>query len=270
MPDDISDIQKYYDNTVEQEDGRLERHQLERDITWRYLDKYLPARGRILEIGAATGVYTIPLAKRGYSITAVDLSPGEIGLCKKKIAEVGLGDKVTCHTADARDLSGIPGKNFDVVLLMGPLYHLVLEEDRKKALEEVYKRLKSGGVLFSAFATRYGIWREILNNVPHLIESQADVWSVIQRGKDSDHPSPEIGFRGYFAKVAEVKQLLKKAGFKKLVLAGMEPVGADDQRYKELQGKRRQLWLDLFFAISTEETAIGASSHLLYIGKKEG
>jgi len=49
VTDDTSDIRQYYEESVEKEDGRLERHQLERDMTWRYLDKYLPRQGKILE-----------------------------------------------------------------------------------------------------------------------------------------------------------------------------------------------------------------------------
>src|SRR4030042_3746088 len=129
MADYISDIRAYYDNYPEHD--RLERHQLERDVTWRYLDKYLPPRGKILEIGAATGAYTIPLAKRGYSVTAVDLSPKLIEVCRKRVIEEGLEKKVTCLVADARDLSSVGNTLFDAVLIMGPLYHLVEEEDRK-------------------------------------------------------------------------------------------------------------------------------------------
>jgi SAM-dependent methyltransferase len=269
MPDNISDIQAYYDGCVEKENGRLEQHQQERDITWRYLGKYLPARGSILEIGAATGAYTIPLAKRGYNITSVDLAPKLIEVCKKRVLEERLEKKVTCLVADARDLSGVTSTNYDAVLLMGPLYHLVLKEDREKAVQEAYNRLKSGGVIFSAFVSRYGIWGDVMKNVPQMIEAQADVQSVIGRGRDSDNPSPEISFRAYFAKVSEVNALHKNAGFKKLVLVGIEPAGVADEIYNSLQGTRRQLWLDLLFSISTEKSIIGASNHLLYIGVKE-
>jgi SAM-dependent methyltransferase len=270
MVDDISDIQALYDNGVERENMRLERHQQERDVTWRYLDKYLPPRGRILEIGAATGAYTIPLAKKGYRVTAVDLSPKLLEVCQKRVIEEKLEGKVTCHVADARNLQGVPGCDYDVVLLMGPLYHLVLKEDREKAIHEAYKRLKPGGVIFSAFISRYGIWGDILMRFPFMIEAQADLKSIFQRGRDSDNPSPDIHFRAYFAKVSEAKALHKKAGFRTLVLAGVEPAGIGaDESYKNLEGTRRQLWLDLLFSISAEKSIIGASNHLLYIGVKE-
>ena len=70
MIDDVSDIAAFYNSDPEREHARLERNQLEHDLTWRYLEQYLPAQGSILEIGAATGRYTLELAQRGYTITA--------------------------------------------------------------------------------------------------------------------------------------------------------------------------------------------------------
>jgi SAM-dependent methyltransferase len=266
--DDVSDIRAYYDGGVEKENGRLERHQQERDITWRYLDKYLPKSGKILEIGAATGAYTIPLAKRGYKITAVDLAPKNVEACQKRVAEEGLEKKVTCLVADGRELGGVPGKDYDAVLLMGPLYHLVLKNDRDKAVREAFNRLKQGGVIFSTFVSRYGIWGTLMARLPFLIDRREDVRSVIGKGKDA--MVPEGGFRGYFATPKEVKPLHEKAGFKTVVLAGVEPVNTvADEAYNALEGERRKLWLDLLFSISTEPSIIGASDHLLYIGVKE-
>ncbi|MGD0779555.1 MAG: class I SAM-dependent methyltransferase [Dehalococcoidales bacterium] len=269
MADDVSDIRAYYDNLVERENGRLERHQQEHDVTWRYLDKYLPKSGKILEVGAATGAYTIPLAKRGYNVIAVDLSPKLVNTCKKRVKEEKLEKKVKCFVADGRELKDVPGNDYDAVLIMGPLYHLVLKEDREKTVQEAYRRLKPGGVIFSALVSRYGIWGTIMARLPFLIDRQEDLRSVMENGKDVK--VPEGGFRGYFTTVKEVKPLHEKAGFKTLVLAGVEPANTvADEAYSALEGERRKLWLDLLFAISTEPSIIGASDHLLYIGVKEG
>ena len=125
MIDDVSDIGDFYNNQVQTENQRLDNHQLEYDLTWRYLDQYLPAQGSILEIGAATGRYTVELAKRGYQVTAVDLSAGLLEACQKRLAEAGLEKQVRLVMADARDLSAFTERDFDAVLLMGPLYHLI-------------------------------------------------------------------------------------------------------------------------------------------------
>ena len=44
----------------------------------------IPEDGRILEIGCGTGQATIPFAKRGYSMTCLDIGKNMVALCKNK------------------------------------------------------------------------------------------------------------------------------------------------------------------------------------------
>ena len=58
-------------------------------------------------------------------------------------------------------------------------------------------------------------------------------------------------------------------GLQTVVLAGVEPaISADDESYNKLQGSQRDKWLDLLFEVSSDETTVGASRHLLYVGRK--
>ena len=268
MIDDVGDIQSYYDEAVEKEMVRSDRHQLERDITWRYLDSYLPPEGNVLEIGCGAGTITIGLLERGYKVTAVDFSERMIELCRKRISEEGLEQTVQFFIKDSRDLGDIRRQAFDAVLMMGPLYHLVYKEDREKALREAFNRLKPGGIILSSFISRYGIWGDIIKTIPEAIEHQADVRSVIDHGKDLDKPTVG-GFRGYFVVLSEIAPSHEEIGFETLVLASAEPcISADDESYNRLEGKRRQLWMDLLYELSTEKSIMAASRHLLYIGRK--
>lgn len=269
MLDDVSDIATYYNNNLHGEHDRLVRHQLEYDLTWRYLDKHLPSSGTILEVGAATGRYTLELARRGYRITAVDLSPVELDICRGNLTAEGVENQVELVVADARDLRQITGREFDAVLLMGPLYHLVQEADRKLALKEVYARLRAGGVLFSAFISRYGILGDLIRKVPEWIEYRADVESLFAHGRGDDN-APPGSFRGYFATVGEIAPLHEGVGFETLKLVGVEPaISADDESYNILEGARRKLWLDLLYEVSGEASILASSRHLLYIGRKK-
>lgn len=266
--DDVSDIGTFYNNQLQKEHNRLQHHQLEFDLTLRYFNQYLPAQGHILEIGAATGHYTLELAQRGYTVTAIDLSPVLLDENRRQIARAGVEKPVDYKVADARDLSAITGTTFDAVLLMGPLYHLIAESDRKLALKQVYDRLKPGGILFSALLSRYGILGDLIKNNPAWIENQAEVKSFFAHGKRPDD-FPRGGFRAYFATVSEISVLHEALGFETLSVAGIEPaISADDESYNKLAGQQRQYWLDLFYALSTEQSIIGASRHLLYIGRK--
>ena len=151
---------------------------------------------------------------------------------------------------------------------MGPLYHLVQAADRKMVLKEVFDRLRKGGLIFSAFISRFGILGDLVKNLPEWIEDGPKVRSLLESGKRPDGYPPG-GFRGYFAQSSEIAPLHEAAGFETITLAAVEPaISADDESYNRLQGEQRQLWLDLFYQISTEPSIMGASRHLLYIGRK--
>ena len=266
--DDISDIAAFYDGSVESEHSRLERHQLEYDLTWRYLTRYLPPCGSILEIGAATGRYTLALCRLGYSVTAVDLSAALLDECRRRLVAERLDRRARLVVADARDLYAVTDTGFDAVLLMGPLYHLVVEEDRKEALRQATDRLRNGGLLFSAFLSRLGILGDVMKRMPEWIERREEVRSLVGRGRRPDD-APRGGFRGYFARVPEIRPLHEALGIRTLVLAGVDPaISAEDESYNKLQAPRRDLWLDLLFEVSSDETTVGASRHLLYVGRK--
>ncbi|HEV7645371.1 MAG TPA: class I SAM-dependent methyltransferase [Pyrinomonadaceae bacterium] len=269
MIDDISDIADLYDRSVEQEHSRLDEHQLEYDLTWRYLKKYLPRSGTILEIGAATGRYTLPLCRLGYQVTAVDLSAALIAENERQLAVEQFPDPPKFAVADARDLSAVTDTQLDVVLLMGPLYHLVEAGDRRRALQEAIGRLRPGGLIFSAFLSRLGVLGDLLQRMPGWIERREEVRSFIENGRRPGE-APRGGFRGYFSSVSEIAPLHESLGIETLVLAGIEPaISADDESYNNLGHPQRELWLDLFFDVSTDPSTTGASRHLLYIGRKK-
>ena len=268
MIDDLTDIREFYNAAWDAEANRLERHQLEADITWRYLNLYLPPRGRLLEIGFGTGYYTFPLAKRGYQITAIDLADEYVTRCKMKSEKLGLSDQIDFRTGDARKLDGISRGEFEAVLLMGPLYHLLLETDRTATLRSAYACLKPGGIIFSALISRFGILGDLIKDNPSWIENQEAVWSHIEQGHRPPN-APKGGFRGYFVRLEEIAPMHERVGFHTLKIAGVEPaISANDESYNTLKGKQRDLWLDLLFEISAEQSMVASSRHIIYIGQK--
>ena len=132
------------------EEGRLlTRHgSVEFFTTMHYIDKYLRPGMRILEVGAATGRYSHTLARRGFRVDAVELVQHNIDIFNSLTQP---GEEITIRQGDARDLSCFDDETYDMVLLLGPMYHLFTGEDQRKALSESLRVLKRGGVLFAAY-----------------------------------------------------------------------------------------------------------------------
>jgi S-adenosylmethionine-dependent methyltransferase len=268
--DDISDIRTYYDSFFQGEDQRLVEHQLEFDITWRWLKQVLPPSGCILELGAATGRYTLRLAELGYSITAFDLSAQETEISRARAQQAGLAARIEYVVGDARDLACLGDVQYDAVLVMGPLYHLIYEAERRRVLEQVYRALKPGAPVFSALIGRIGILGDLMNEGGYWINEEDEVEWVLRDGCDP----PDYhrgGFRGYFCRPEELAPLHESVGFITQAVIASEPcIGADDKSYNSLVEPQRSRWLDMLFRVCTEPSLLGASRHLLYIGRKPG
>ncbi len=132
------------------EEGRLlSLHgQVEYHTTMSYLHRYLTPGAKILEVGAGTGRYSLALASEGYTVTAVELIPHNLAILREKITPEM--DIVT-YEGNALDLSFLASETYDMVLLLGPLYHLYNEEDKHTAIGEALRCTKPGGVLCCAY-----------------------------------------------------------------------------------------------------------------------
>ena len=116
------------------EDKRLTRRhgQVEYITSMKYIHKYLEQMEspKILDIGAGTGRYSVPLANEGYDVTAVELVKYNLGILKAKKSSV------KAYQGTALNLSKFKDETFDFTLLFGPMYHLYTFEDKLQALSE--------------------------------------------------------------------------------------------------------------------------------------
>jgi predicted acetyltransferase len=61
------------------------------------------------------------------------------------------GEIITVTQGNAMDLSGFADNAYDITLLLGPMYHLYNQEDKRKALGEAIRVTKQGGIIFVAY-----------------------------------------------------------------------------------------------------------------------
>ena len=138
----------YY--TTHNEDARLtSKHGMVEFLTTiHYVEKYLKPGMRILEIGAGTGRYSHYFAQNGYDVDAVELMECNIEVFKANTKD---GENITVQQGDAVDLQNISSEQYDITLLLGPMYHLYTDEDKIAAMSEAIRVTKKGGIVFAAY-----------------------------------------------------------------------------------------------------------------------
>lgn len=149
----MTELEEYY-NKFNEEKRLDSRHgQVEFATSMHYIHECLKqaAEGRrpqdikLLDIGAGTGRYSIPLAEEGYDVTAVEPVKHNLGRLKQK------SSLVKAYQGNALKLRRFEDNSFDVTLLFGPMYHLHLEEDKLDALLEAKRVTRDGGKILVAY-----------------------------------------------------------------------------------------------------------------------
>jgi ubiquinone/menaquinone biosynthesis C-methylase UbiE len=270
----VEKVIRYYQSFDEW--GRLDREPLELHINWHYIKRYLPPGGSILDNGAGPGKYSMALAQHGYRVTLTDITPRLVDIARNKAAELGLMDRFDgFFVADARDLKQWKEGQFDAALMMGPLYHLQVEEDRIAAVKELYRVTKKGGVVFVAFMSRV---RHVLNSLlePQQWKPNDEMDTIRQFMKTGifDHHDEGRFTGAYYFSIDEIRPFMESHGFETLRLIGSTNLGAvltpkQWEYWRDRGEKEFEKLLDLLIELATDPYLLGVSSHLLYIGRKK-
>ena len=255
--DDIKDILNYYSKNGE--DFRHERHQLEFAIMKRLLKAYFSDRPlRFLELGAGTGWYTEILAEMGHEVVALEPTEALLKLNQKRIQLKKLEDRVSWVLADARDVGTAitlqhENQKFDVILNMGPYYHLEKKADRETVFKDSMKLLKPQGLHCGVFLSKVGYTSYILNRQPEtLLQDPEGFRDIMTQGYFSTHPRNGT-FRGHFTDLIELSELHQTAGTQIQKLHVLDPcIGGDDEIYNRLSDEQKTIWTEVLFALSSD------------------
>jgi ubiquinone/menaquinone biosynthesis C-methylase UbiE len=271
MSDPIQDhVRKLYDSQPEREWERMDRHRTEHAVTLRAMEAYLPPPpAHVLDCGGGPGRFAIELTRRGYQVTLFDLSGKALKLAREKASAAGV-TLAGYEQGSATDLGRFPDEVFDAVLLMGPLYHLLEEEQRLQALAESVRVLKPGGPLFAAFITRYAGLRYYATNDPGwLHENPQKAEEALSTGVFPPEGKGDQEFVAYFAHPGEVTPLCREAGLEMVATLGVEGlVSMIEEKVNALSGAAWDAWADLNYGVAADPSIHGITEHLLAIAIK--
>jgi len=226
------------------------------------LERFLPpAPSALLDVGGGAGAYALPLTRVGYDVTLVD--PVQLHVEQARAAGVRVAS-----VGDARSLQ-FADDTFDVVMLLGPLYHLPDRKDRLDALREAVREMRPSGLIVASVISRFASTLDGLH-AEFLLD---DRFEAIVRGDlaTGRHENPERvpGWftTAYFHHPAEIESEFNDAGCRvRDVLAIEGPTSGladldtwlgDDERAAVLMRAIRR--------VEAEPSLLGCSSHAFIV-----
>ncbi len=229
-----------------------------------------PAPAMVLDVGGGSGVYSAWLASLGYEVHLLDPVPKHLDLALDRSARQQR-PIASMRVGDARHLEE-PTCSFDTVLLLGPLYHLTERKDRITSLEEAFRVLRPGGLVFAAAISRFASLFDSLRN--GFFEELAFAPILDRDLADGQHRNPtgnpQYFTTAFFHRPGELSRELIAAGFRVEDLAAIEGPGWLAKDFDDLwtdQALRARL-LESIRKVEHEPSILGASPHIMAVGRK--
>lgn len=194
MPTSRQAVANLYGKIADYENTRLATHPMERELTLRAIREALATsetthaeRKRIADVGGGPGKVAFALADEGHHVDLIDLSPDLIRLAgaeqdRRAASGENPGLLASIGVGDALDRIPLASDSYDAVLLLGPLYHLLEEPERKEAVENALRLAKpQGGLIFCAFVSKEAHLRDLVMRDPARLVNQKEFYAKYVR-----------------------------------------------------------------------------------------
>ena len=255
--------QKAYD-----EEGRMERKPLEFIRCKEIISRYLHGSPmEIADIGGAAGIFSYWLAAQGHRVHLLDFTPLHIEQAKTKGKKLGIA-LASYHCADARNLPFADG-SLDMLLLMGPLYHLQNKNDRLRCLSEAMRVLKPGGILLCEAISRYA---SLVDGFKYSDVKDPRFINILDQDLATGLHDP--GDTAYFTTAflhtpGELEAEVVEAGFENIELIAVEGFANAMDSHAILKNKKqRELLLEYIRRTERVPELMGISGHFFAAAQK--
>jgi 2-polyprenyl-3-methyl-5-hydroxy-6-metoxy-1,4-benzoquinol methylase len=244
--------------------GRLEFARTT-EILLRHLPKP-PAR--VADIGSGAGPYSLWLAEQGHSVVARDLVPLHIEQLRAAATDRGLVVDAAVGEARALDL---PDASADIVLLLGPLYHLISREARTECWREARRIVTPGGVVMAAAISRCAVLFDGILRL-RLGEGDPAFVPIVDAAMTTGvlPPLTPGGFAAYAHRPDELPAEAREAGLDVISLESVEGAGGylPDLEERWADPAARAAVIDVARRCAAVPELLGIGSHLLLVASR--
>ena len=174
--------------------GRCEWERLEGSVAGRlkaivhgdFVRQHVRRGDRTLDAGCGPGRFTVTAAELGATVTALDLSEGQLELAKATVAEASVLDGVEAFVAgDIADLSMFADGHFEAVICYGGALSYVCER-RHAAAAELVRVARPGGILLVSVMSRLGSMAGLVRRPQINVLGDPEGWYVWQVAEHGD------------------------------------------------------------------------------------
>ncbi len=254
-------LEEYYNNF--EEDSRLipKSRQPEFLTTMKYIKKYLTADSKILEIGAGSGRYSRTLADMGYKVDSVELIQRNIDAFKSKLNE---NQQINIYKGNACNLNFLKSDTYDIVLLLGPMYHLFTDEDKHKAVSEAIRVAKRNAVIFAAYCNLDTcVYRNFAERT--MIEKVNKGIFDTETFKENKLPNTLF----LQCRKEDVDKIMSSYNVQRLHYVGVDMLTSFfGESFNDFTKEEFELYMKYHYQICERKDMIGMSFHILDIFKK--
>ena len=266
MDDSRDIIRNFYDQNSQQEWDRLDRHPYEFAITTHMMDRYIKAGDSILDIGGGPGRYSLHYLEKGNPVTLTDLSQGNIDFAMRLASEREL--PLRSLACDALLIQEHVEDKFDHVFLMGPLYHLLDEAERIRAVKSAIAMLKPNGILYASFLLMFSGIIYFLREAPEqVVQPSEKVWLDAVRQQISWGGNAFT--RAFFIDQDKVLPFMQQFDLEILHLFGQEGITSTHNYDLQMQPEEIQnAWINLSVDMCEIPKYLSHSEHAMVVARK--
>lgn len=247
----------YYNKFNEDKRLKTKHGNIEYITAMKYIHKYIKLGDKIIDIGAGTGAYSIPLYNEGYDVTSVELVKHNLRVIQSK------NKNIKCYQGNALDLSRFKDNSFDITILFGPMYHLININDKIKALNEAKRITKKNGYIFISYCmNEYAIIEHgFINNYIKNSINNNDIdnnFKIID--KDNNLYS--------YVRLEDINYIKNKCNLKRVKIISQDGPTEYLKKYiNNMDDDTYELFIKYHLSTCERKDLLGASRHILDILK---
>jgi ubiquinone/menaquinone biosynthesis C-methylase UbiE len=255
----MNKVVNLYSNSISEEDrSKKQSYFMEFYLTTKYVEKLLKKTSKVLEVGCGTGFYAMEFHDKCKQYVGLDIVPKHIEAVNAKAKKKNIKN-VTGVVGDATDIH-FDDNSFDVVLILGPMYHLD-KKAREKALKEAKRVCKPNGAIVWSYINKVAVFSGLIGTYEYREQISKDILAnIIDKGQDKEgiffYSTPE-----------EQAAMAEKHNLPIVKHIGLDGVGSHAKPIKSMNSRDFKLWAEFVEKTCELTSSLGANDHALIISK---